>query len=47
LVTIRFDLTSFADKIYQWRKALERHNTSASGFLPNNPYDFFKLTSLV
>jgi hypothetical protein len=24
LVTIRFDLTSFPDKIYQWREALER-----------------------
>jgi hypothetical protein len=26
LVTIRFDLTSFPDKIYQWREALERRN---------------------
>jgi hypothetical protein len=28
LVTIRFDLTSFPDKIYQWREALERRNTA-------------------
>jgi len=26
LVTIRFDLTSFPDKIYQWREALERRD---------------------
>jgi hypothetical protein len=26
VVTIRFDLTSFPDKIYQWREALERRN---------------------
>jgi hypothetical protein len=29
LVTIRFDLTSFADKIYQWRETSERRNSVA------------------
>jgi hypothetical protein len=35
-VRIRFGLTSFADKIYQWREASERYDRSASGFLRNN-----------
>jgi hypothetical protein len=39
LVTIRFDLTSFPDKIYQWREALERRNT-ACGFYGTVAYDF-------
>jgi hypothetical protein len=39
-VTIRFDLTSFADKMYRWREVSERRNTVSVGFLPNNPYDF-------
>ena len=42
-----FDLTSFADKIYQWCEASERRNTSASGFLRKQSRTILKLTSLV
>jgi len=31
LVTIRFDLTSFTDKMYRWREACERRNTVSVG----------------
>jgi hypothetical protein len=46
-VTIRFDLTSFADKMYRWREASERRNTVSVGFFTEQSVRFFKLTSLV
>jgi hypothetical protein len=47
LVTIRFDLASFAEKIYQWREALERRNfDNATPFTEWSPATFeeFELT---
>ena len=43
----RFDLTSFADKIYQWREALERRNLdNATPFTEWSPaiFEEFELT---
>jgi hypothetical protein len=40
LVTIRFDLTSFPDKIYQWREALRRNFDNATPFTEWSPAIF-------
>ena len=36
----RFDLTSFPDKIYQWREALERRNFDNATFYGMVTRDF-------
>jgi hypothetical protein len=44
LVTIRFDLTGFADKVYQGRKASERRNSGHATIFREPSPAIFKLT---